>query len=106
MEIFATFDGYTADELIEVKRYIDTKLETMKADKIKTLFNDMIALGISPTDLNGFAKKLADNKPKLPAKYKNPDDPNQTWVGRGKAPNWYAEKVHSGVTKESMLINP
>ncbi len=105
MEIFVTLDTYTADELIEVKRYIVTKLATMKEDKIKSLAIELEVWGISASELNGHAKEVADSKSKLAAKYRNPDDPNQTWVGRGKAPKWYADKVHSGVSKEDMLIS-
>lgn len=28
---------------------------------------------------------------KVPAKYRNPEDPSVTWTGRGKAPAWIAE---------------
>ncbi len=104
MEIFATLDTYTADELIEVKRYIDAKLATMKADKLKSLLIELEVWGISASELNGHAKEVADSKSKLTAKYRNPDDHTQTWVGRGKAPKWYADKVHSGFSKEDMLI--
>lgn len=104
MEIFATLDGYTADELIEVKRYIDTKLATMKADKLKSLLSELEAWGISASELNGHAKEVADNKSKLAAKYRNPDNPHETWVGRGKSPNWFLAQQEKGVSKEDMLI--
>ncbi len=102
MPVYAMLDGYTADELIKVRQYIDVKLEAMKSDKLKALLDEMKLWGISTSELNGHAKD--DSKSKLAAKYRNPDDPNQTWVGRGKAPKWYADKVHSGVSKEDMLI--
>ena len=102
MPVYAMLDGYTADELIKVRQYIDVKLEAMKSDKLKALLDEMKLWGISTSELNGHAKD--DSKSKLAAKYRNLDDPNQTWVGRGKAPKWYADKVHSGVSKEDMLI--
>lgn len=104
MEIFATLDTYTADELIEVKRYIVTKLATMKEDKIKSLAIELEVWGISASELNGHAKEAAETKSKLAAKYRNPDNPNQTWVGRGKAPNWITAQQEKGVSKEDMLI--
>ena len=39
---------------------------------------------------------------KVPPKYRNPDDPTQTWAGRGRQPRWYADKVAAGVDPESM----
>ena len=104
MEIFTTLDTYTADELISVKKYIDAKLATMKADKLKSLLVELDVWGISASELNGHAKEVADSKSKLAAKYRNPDDPNQTWVGRGKAPNWFTAQQDKGTTKEAMLI--
>jgi DNA-binding protein H-NS len=38
-------------------------------------------------------------------KYRNPDDPSQTWTGRGKRPLWFAAALkRRGVTAESLLI--
>lgn len=38
-------------------------------------------------------------------KYRNPEDPSQTWTGRGKRPLWFAAAIkRRGVTAESLLI--
>jgi DNA-binding protein H-NS len=38
-------------------------------------------------------------------KYRNPDDPSQTWTGRGKRPLWFAAALkRRGVSVESLLI--
>lgn len=38
-------------------------------------------------------------------KYRNPDNPAQTWSGRGKRPLWFNEALKKrGVTAESLLI--
>jgi DNA-binding protein H-NS len=38
-------------------------------------------------------------------KYRNPEDPSQTWTGRGKRPLWFAAAIRKrGVTAESLLI--
>ncbi|QAU22634.1 H-NS histone family protein [Dyella sp. M7H15-1] len=38
-------------------------------------------------------------------KYRNPEDPSQTWTGRGKRPLWFAAALkRRGVTAESLLI--
>ena len=39
---------------------------------------------------------------KVPPKYRNPDDPTQTWAGRGRQPRWFADKLQQGVRPESM----
>lgn len=39
-------------------------------------------------------------------KYRNPDDVNQTWSGRGKRPLWFVQALKKrGVTIESLLID-
>ncbi|WP_333676670.1 H-NS histone family protein [Dyella sp.] len=39
-------------------------------------------------------------------KYRNPEDPSQTWTGRGKRPLWFAAALKKrGVTAESLLID-
>ncbi len=41
---------------------------------------------------------------KVPPKYRNPANPEQTWTGRGKQPRWMAEEVAKGKTREDFLI--
>lgn len=37
-------------------------------------------------------------------KYRNPDDPSQTWTGKGRRPTWYLQKVDAGIKPETMAI--
>ena len=37
-------------------------------------------------------------------KYRNPDDPSQTWTGKGQRPGWFVEAQERGITREDMLI--
>ncbi len=39
----------------------------------------------------------------LPPKYRNPEDPSQTWSGRGKRPAWFKEALAKGKKPEDML---
>jgi DNA-binding protein H-NS len=41
---------------------------------------------------------------KVAAKYINPDDPTQTWTGRGRKPRWLAAKLKDGDKIEKFLI--
>ena len=40
----------------------------------------------------------------VPAKYRNPADPSQTWAGRGVQPRWFREALAAGRTTEDLLI--
>ncbi len=39
----------------------------------------------------------------LPPKYRNPDNPSQTWSGRGKRPAWFKEALEKGRKPEELL---
>ncbi|NKI92452.1 H-NS histone family protein [Rhizobacter sp. SG703] len=38
------------------------------------------------------------------AKYANPADPTQTWVGLGKPPQWFRDQIANGRAREDMQI--
>ena len=38
------------------------------------------------------------------AKYANPDDPSETWTGRGRKPRWLSAKLADGAKIEKFLI--
>ncbi len=37
-------------------------------------------------------------------KYANPDDPSQTWTGRGRKPKWMVEALRAGKSPDDLLI--
>jgi DNA-binding protein H-NS len=41
---------------------------------------------------------------KVAAKYANPDNPAETWAGRGRKPRWLAAKLKSGAKMDKFLI--
>lgn len=51
-------------------------------------------------------KTKAGKRGVVAPKYRNPEDPSQTWTGRGKRPLWFAAAIKKrGVTAESLLID-
>lgn len=42
--------------------------------------------------------------PKILPKFRNPDEPSQTWTGRGKQPRWLAAQLRSGRRIEDFRI--
>jgi DNA-binding protein H-NS len=42
--------------------------------------------------------------PKVPAKYCNPKNPEETWAGRGRQPRWLAAQLRSGKQLDQFLI--
>ena len=49
-------------------------------------------------------KPKSGPKTKAPARYKNPADPDQTWTGKGRQPNWFKAAVASGADPKSLEI--
>lgn len=50
------------------------------------------------------SSKPASTGRKVPPKYHNPENPEQTWTGRGKAPLWFVALTDAGKTREQLLI--
>jgi DNA-binding protein H-NS len=46
-----------------------------------------------------------DRRRGVSPKYRNPDNPGQTWAGRGRTPKWIEEKLESGFSLDDLLIN-
>jgi DNA-binding protein H-NS len=42
--------------------------------------------------------------PSVPPKYRNPDQPSETWAGRGKQPRWLVAQLRSGKRIEDFKI--
>ena len=42
--------------------------------------------------------------PPVPPKYRNPDQPSETWAGRGKQPRWLVAQLRSGKRIEDFRI--
>ena len=46
-----------------------------------------------------------DQRRVVSPKYRNPDNPKDTWSGRGRAPRWMEERLKSGAKREDFLIS-
>jgi DNA-binding protein H-NS len=53
----------------------------------------------------GLAASERRQYPKVFPKYCNPNDPSQTWSGRGKTPRWVNELLVSGKNIEELRIS-
>lgn len=51
-------------------------------------------------------KKTGPKKAKVqsPPKFANPNDPAQTWTGKGRQPNWYRAAIENGTAPDTMAI--
>ncbi len=88
-------------ELEKLKKDVDEALSTVSERERKAAFEaaERAAAehGYTLADLaGGSAGKTKKGKSKAPAKYRNPEDPTQTWSGRGRKPRWINEAEAAG----------
>ena len=87
-----------ADDLIKAKKLIEQHGFTAKELGLS------VASSLANTNNVTLLKDLKV-KGKLPPKYKNPSNQEQTWSGKGRPPEWFDKYVSvAGQTKEQLLI--
>jgi len=74
------------------------KTRTDLKDKVEAM---VAAAGFKMSDLFG---GRGGKGRKVAAKYANPDDPSETWTGRGRKPRWLAAKLKDGDKIDKFLI--
>ncbi|WP_136686127.1 H-NS histone family protein [Falsirhodobacter xinxiangensis] len=65
-----------------------------KAEAVQALQATAKELGFSLADL--VAEAGHPKKEKVPARYANPGNPDETWSGRGRQPAWYKAEIAAG----------
>lgn len=60
--------------------------------------------GFSLADLAGERPARSGRKPASPAKYANPENPSQTWSGRGRRPGWVQQMLDSGRSLDELAV--
>ncbi|MCC7684802.1 H-NS family nucleoid-associated regulatory protein [Janthinobacterium sp. FW305-128] len=94
-------------QLQELQKSITQQIKVQQANELSSARGQVQklaeSLGISVAELIGSTKngKVKNPSGSVPARYRNPDDPTQTWTGRGRQPNWIKS---SGKTLEELLI--
>ena len=90
------------DKLSKLKDQVDTILHTKVADERRTLQADLAKLSrFSTSQLH--SKGLGVRGPVAP-KYRNPENPSETWAGRGLTPRWLAAAIKAGKKLEHFSI--
>ncbi|MBN8726553.1 MAG: H-NS histone family protein [Xanthomonadales bacterium] len=92
-------------DLIERAKARQEELVKEKAAKLREKINAMVrAEGFGLDEVLGRSAPRGKTRGKAKAKFRNPDDPNQTWSGRGKRPNWFHAALASGKSENDLLI--
>jgi DNA-binding protein H-NS len=80
-----------ADRIIAEKQELESKLELLNKQALAKK-------GVP------HAKRERRKYPKVIQKYRNPQEPSQTWSGRGKQPGWVAKLLRSGARLDDMIM--
>jgi DNA-binding protein H-NS len=102
-------ESYTVRELRELRERIEAAIEAQQKSERVALRAKMqelaAASGLTLEEVLGVAKRGRVGKGSVAAKYRNPEDPSQTWTGRGRMPLWLAEKLKKrGTTKDDFAV--
>jgi DNA-binding protein H-NS len=95
----------TIDELIGLRGKIDAVLTTKVQDERRSLESELAKL--SRVDMAGGRAKTAFGRGvrgKVAPKFRNPENPAETWAGRGLKPRWLAAALKSGKKLDDFMI--
>lgn len=98
-------------DLVELEARVQKAIAVMRdreRNELKKKMADMAAThGFSVNELFGGGKAgrgAGKSKSVGVAKYANPDDPSDTWTGRGRKPNWVLDRLKKGGKLEDFEI--
>ncbi len=100
-----TLNQRQLNELIEKAKYRQTELAkeniTIVRERIETMLRDeCLTIG----DIYPGRGRRSGRKSVVAPKYRNPDDYDQTWSGRGKRPHWFKNALAAGRNERDLLI--
>jgi DNA-binding protein H-NS len=107
--------GLSRKELEKLRADVDKALERVEEDEKRAALvaaqKAAKSFGYSLEDLSDVkptkaprAKKAGDGRTKVAPKYRNPDDSNVTWTGRGRKPKWVEAHLEKGGKLEDIAI--
>jgi DNA-binding protein H-NS len=98
-------------DIVDLQKVIDhaqatlvEKREESRQNLTSEVEEKIRAAGFDPAEFLGGKKPAQTPGQKMAAKYRNPENPDQTWGGRGKRPNWIQNALASGKKLDEMLI--
>jgi DNA-binding protein H-NS len=93
------------DKLVKLKDQVEAALAAKVMDQRRSLESELSKLGRfsgGPGRAKGFGRGGARGA--VAPKYRNPDNPSETWAGRGLKPRWLAAAIKEGKKIEDFAI--
>jgi DNA-binding protein H-NS len=86
---------------LKVRKALATAQDRNRVELRKKIETMVAEAGFRMTDIFGGRGGKGRT---VAAKYVNPDDPSETWTGRGRKPRWLNAKLQEGAKLERFLI--
>jgi len=101
-----TLDDLSLSELKDlrtrVERAINSYEDRKKREALLELEETARKMGYSLADLTGV--QVARKRKSVAPKYANPENPSETWTGRGRKPRWAQAALDAGKTLGDLSI--
>lgn len=102
-------DKMSYAELADLRARVDAAMIAAKAaekDALRAQFEKMASqAGLSISEVIGGSRKGSKFKgSKVAIKYRNPKNPEETWTGRGRQPNWLVAALKKGQKIETFSV--
>jgi DNA-binding protein H-NS len=95
-------------DLRDLHARISDEIEARKQAEKSNVQQKVIQLvqnaGFELDDIVGNTNSKSLKGRKIPPKYRNPKNPEETWTGRGRQPKWLAQELSRGRSLKSFLI--
>jgi len=94
----------SVDKLVALRTQVEAALSSKVANERRALESKLATLNHFQ---GGKGSKLAFRgglRGAVAPKYRNPENPTETWAGRGLKPRWLATAIKSGKKQEDFLI--
>jgi DNA-binding protein H-NS len=88
----------SVDKLVDLRNRVEAALGTKVAETRRAIESKLAKLG------RAGRRGGAGVPGKIAPKYRNPDNPSETWAGRGLQPRWLATALKSGKKLEHFAI--
>jgi DNA-binding protein H-NS len=92
------------DELVGLRSRIDAALGTRVAGQRRTLESELAKLNRYETGGSRSKSLRFGARGKVAPKFRNPENPSETWAGRGLKPRWLAAAMKSGKKLDDFRI--
>jgi DNA-binding protein H-NS len=92
----------SVEKLSKLRVQVEATLASKVADERRALESELTKL--SRIGVSQGRERRATARGKVPAKYRNPENPAETWAGRGLKPRWLAAAIKAGKKLEHFAI--